>query len=104
VLISNFNNTNNVQGTGTTIVNLTLNGTVVPSVAPRSGGTAVTFFTSGPTGLSTALGVLQGGVCPRRQRAHNGRHVRYDLTGLSADHRSQTLCARALHREGLTVD
>jgi hypothetical protein len=61
VLISNFNNANNVQGTGTTIVKLTLNGTVVPSVAPGSVGTAVTFFTSGPTGLSTALGVLQGG-------------------------------------------
>jgi hypothetical protein len=61
VLISNFNNTNNVQGTGTTIVQLTLNGTVVPSVAPGSGGTAVTFFTSKPTGLTTALGVLQGG-------------------------------------------
>jgi hypothetical protein len=61
VLISNFNNTNNVQGTGTTIIKLTLNGTVVPSVAPGSGGTAVTFFTSGPTGLTTALGVLQGG-------------------------------------------
>jgi hypothetical protein len=61
VLISNFNNTNNVQGTGTTIVKLTPNGTVVPSVAPGSGGTAVTFFTSGPTGLTTALGVLQGG-------------------------------------------
>jgi hypothetical protein len=61
VLISNFNNTNNVQGTGTTIVQLTLNGTVVPSVAPGSGGNAVTFFTSKLTGLSTALGVLQGG-------------------------------------------
>jgi hypothetical protein len=61
VLISNFNNINNVQGTGTTIVKLTPNGTVVPSVAPGSSGTAVTFFTSVPTGLSTALGVLQGG-------------------------------------------
>jgi hypothetical protein len=61
VLISNFNNASNVQGTGTTIVKLTPNGTVVPSVAPGSGGTAVTFFTSSPTGLTTALGVLQGG-------------------------------------------
>jgi hypothetical protein len=62
VLISNFNNANNVQGTGTTIVKLTPNGTVVPSVAPGSSGSAVTFFTSTPTGLTTALGVLQGGV------------------------------------------
>jgi hypothetical protein len=61
VLISNFNNASNVQGTGTTIVKLTPNGTVVPSVALGSGGTAVTFFTSSPTGLTTALGVLQGG-------------------------------------------
>jgi hypothetical protein len=61
VLISNFNNLNNVQGTGTTIVKLTPNGTVVPSVMPGSGGTAITFFTSTPTGLTTALGVLQGG-------------------------------------------
>jgi hypothetical protein len=61
VLISNFNNSNNVQGTGTTIVKLVPNGTVAPSVAPGSSGTAVTFFTSGPTGLTTALGVLQGG-------------------------------------------
>ena len=61
VLISNFNNLNNVQGTGTTIVKLTPNGTVVPSVAPGSSGTAVTFFTSTPMGLTTALGVLQRG-------------------------------------------
>jgi len=39
VLISNFNNSNNVQGTGTTIVKLTPNGNVAPA------GTATTFFT-----------------------------------------------------------
>ena len=61
VLISNFNNLNNVQGTGTTIVKLTPNGAVVPPPPPGSSGTAVTFFTSTPTGLTTALGVLQGG-------------------------------------------
>jgi hypothetical protein len=61
VLISNFNNASNVQGTGTTIVKLTPNGTAVPSVAPGSTGSAVTFFTSTPAGLTTALGVLQGG-------------------------------------------
>jgi hypothetical protein len=61
VLMANFNNLNNVQGTGTTIVKLTPNGTVVPSVMPGSSGAATTFFTSTPTGLSTALGVLQGG-------------------------------------------
>jgi hypothetical protein len=61
VLISNFNNFNNLQGTGTTIVKLTPNGTIVPSVAPGSAGNAVTFFTSKLAGLTTALGVLQGG-------------------------------------------
>ena len=61
VLISNFNNFNNLQGTGTTIVKLTPNGTIVPSVAPGSRGNAATFFTSKLAGLTTALGVLQGG-------------------------------------------
>jgi len=61
VLVSNFNNLNNLQGTGATIVKLTPNGTVAPSVAVGSGGNAVTFFTSKLTGLSTALGVLRGG-------------------------------------------
>jgi hypothetical protein len=55
VLISNFNNSNNIQGTGTTIVKLTPNGTVAPA------GTATTFFTSTLGGLDTALGILQGG-------------------------------------------
>jgi hypothetical protein len=55
VLISNFNNLNNLQGTGTTIVKLTPNGTIAPA------GTAATFFTSKLSGLDTALGILQGG-------------------------------------------
>jgi hypothetical protein len=55
VLISNFNNFNNLQGTGTTIVKLAPNGTIAPS------GNAVTFFTSRLAGLTTALGVLQEG-------------------------------------------
>jgi hypothetical protein len=55
VLIANFNNSNNIQGTGTTIVKLTPNGTVAPA------GTASAFFTSTLAGLDTALGVLQGG-------------------------------------------
>ena len=62
VLISNFNNSNNVQGTGITIVKLTPNGTIAPTpVPPGSPGSAFTFFTSTPTGLTTALGVLRGG-------------------------------------------
>jgi hypothetical protein len=50
VLVSNFNNSNNVQGTGTTIVR----------IQPGTGKQSL-FFTSQEPGLSTALGVLQGG-------------------------------------------
>jgi DNA-binding beta-propeller fold protein YncE len=56
VLVSNFNSSANVQGTGTTIVQLSPQG---PLYLP---GTAVTFFTSNLPGLSTALGVLRGGL------------------------------------------
>jgi hypothetical protein len=56
VLVSNFNDNANIQGTGTTVV----------SVSPGSGavappGTATTFYSSPQMGLSTALGVLRGG-------------------------------------------
>jgi hypothetical protein len=56
VLVSNFNNSGNAQGTGTTIVQLTPNGLVAPP------GQATTFF-PGPSGLglTTALGVLRRG-------------------------------------------
>jgi hypothetical protein len=61
-LVSNFNDKTNVQGTGTTIVKLTLNGLVAPAVAAGQPGNAITFF-QGPKGLglSTALGVLRRG-------------------------------------------
>jgi len=55
VLVSNFNNTSNSQGTGTTIVRLSPRGPLAPP------GSAETFFTSALTGLSTALGALRGG-------------------------------------------
>ena len=56
VLVSNFNDSSNTQGNGTTII----------SFSPRSGavapsGTANTFYMSPLPGLSTALGVLRGG-------------------------------------------
>ncbi len=50
VLVSNFNNSANQQGTGTTIV----------KVAPN-GQTALFFQGAPPLGLTTALGVLKGG-------------------------------------------
>jgi DNA-binding beta-propeller fold protein YncE len=55
VLVSNFNSSANVQGTGTTIVQLTPRGPLAPP------GTAIVFFTSSLPGLSTALGVLRNG-------------------------------------------
>jgi hypothetical protein len=55
ILVSNFNNSNNLQGTGTTIIKLTPNGIISPA------GKASTFSTSQSIGLTTALGVLQGG-------------------------------------------
>lgn len=67
VLVSNFNDTTNTQGTGTTIIKFTpnANGVIAPAVPPATmpptPGNATTFFTSGPIGLTTALGVLKGG-------------------------------------------
>jgi hypothetical protein len=55
VLVSNFNDNANIQGTGTTIISF------APDAAVASPGTASTFFSSPQPGLSTALGVLRGG-------------------------------------------
>ena len=55
VLVSNFNDNANIQGTGTTIISFSPNGPLAP---PQM---ANTFFTSSLPGLSTALGVLRGG-------------------------------------------
>lgn len=55
VLVSNFNNADNSQGTGTTIIRLPAQGPLAPP------GTAITFFASPLAGLSTALGVLKAG-------------------------------------------
>jgi DNA-binding beta-propeller fold protein YncE len=55
VLVANFNDSGNIQGTGTTIVSLSGHGPLAPP------GEAAVFFTSKLVGLSTALGVLRGG-------------------------------------------
>jgi DNA-binding beta-propeller fold protein YncE len=55
VLVSNFNDSANIQGTGTTIVQLNPHGPLAPP------GTAQTVFSSTLPGLNTALGVLRGG-------------------------------------------
>ena len=61
VLVSNFNNIKNLQGTGTTIIKLRPTGNLAPGVSVGSMGNAVTFFSSPLAGLDTALGVLRGG-------------------------------------------
>src|ERR1700681_1900083 len=50
ILISNFNNRHNLQGTGTTIVRV-----------PASGSPSVFFQRHAPLGLSTALNILRNG-------------------------------------------
>jgi hypothetical protein len=50
ILVSNFNNSQNLQGTGTTILRV------------NSSGATSTFFTSSQGGLTAALGVLSNGV------------------------------------------
>ncbi len=55
VLVSNFNNSANLQGTGTTIVQLRPSGPLAPP------GMATVFFNSQLPGLSTALGALRAG-------------------------------------------
>jgi len=62
VLVANFNNLNNLQGLGVTIIKLTPSGgAVAPLVSPGQAGSATTFFTSSRQGLTTALGVLSKG-------------------------------------------
>ena len=51
ILVSNFNNTQNLQGTGTTIIRI-----------PSSGAPTTFFQGTAPLGLSTGLGVLQAGL------------------------------------------
>jgi hypothetical protein len=51
ILVSNFNNKQNLQGTGTTIVRI-----------PSSGAPTTFFQGTAPLGLSTGLGVLQAGL------------------------------------------
>jgi hypothetical protein len=62
VLVSNFNDFNNLQGRGTTIIKLTPNSTVAPAVPVGSGGNALTFFAGQQRGLTLALGVLRRGL------------------------------------------
>jgi hypothetical protein len=64
LLVANFNDINNCQGRGTTIIQFTPNNpadSVATAVPPGNPGNATTFFKGMHFGLSTALGVLKGG-------------------------------------------
>src|SRR5215469_5115673 len=61
VLVSNFNNSGNAQGTGTTIIKFTPGDAVAGAVPAGQGGNATTFFQGTGFGLTTALGVLRRG-------------------------------------------
>lgn len=61
ILVSNFNNSSNTQGTGTTIIKLTPNGLVAPAVPAGQMVNATTFFQGTGLGLTAALGVLRRG-------------------------------------------
>lgn len=61
VLVSNFNDINNLQGRGTTIIKLTPNSAVAPAVPVGSSGNAFTFFAGQQRGLTLALGLLRRG-------------------------------------------
>lgn len=56
ILVSNFNAASNLQGTGTTIMD-------VPAIPPSAPGTGVSIFFQGtaPLGLTTALNILRAG-------------------------------------------
>ena len=55
ILVSNFNSSANLQGTGTTIVDIT------PGPPSNPAGTAQVFFQGAGLGLTTALNVLKAG-------------------------------------------
>lgn len=67
ILVSNFNNSGNLQGTGTTIIKFTPGDVVAPGVPAGKPGNAATFFQGQAfpglpgLGLTLGLGVLQRG-------------------------------------------
>ena len=72
LLVSNFNNSDGLQGTGTTIVRM----------APD--GTTSTFFQGDAgLGLTTALGTLKKGFVVVGQYAHHRWHQRYRTAGVA---------------------
>ena len=74
VLVSNFNNSTNVQGTGTTIVEVSPHGKVFLFAGIKDS------YCPGGVGLTTALVVLRSGwVIVGSLPTQNGRHLRSRL-------------------------
>jgi hypothetical protein len=77
ILVSNFNNSKNLQGTGTTIVTITPNGVVSPP------GQATVFFQGKNLGLDTALGTLKlGFVVVGNLPSADGSYAKHRAGGL----------------------
>src|SRR5580700_7363736 len=84
VLVSNFNNSDNLQGTGTTIIKFTPSGPVSPA------GQASEFFKGSFPGLTTALGVLKRGFV--LVGSVHGRQVCDNQSGTAAVSGSEWQC------------
>ncbi len=74
VLVSNFNNSQNLQGTGTTIVRV-----------PQGGSPSLFFQSQRPyVGLSTALVAVKEGYVIGRQFSHRRRNLRHRAEWVAA--------------------
>jgi hypothetical protein len=75
LLVSNFNDKANSQGTGTTIVQVSPAGKQSPFATV--GASTLPGSCPGGVGLTTALSILPGRVCDRGKPPHVKRHVRH---------------------------
>ena len=87
LLISNFNNSGNLQGTGTTIVQITPSGTV--SLFAQIDAANLPDPCPGGVGLTTALGRIAERLGCGWQLADHGRHLGYGRCGMPARSRQQ---------------
>jgi hypothetical protein len=86
ILVSNFNDSGNTQGTGTTIIKLTPNGLVAPAVPAGQPGNAVAFFQGSGSRPDDSSGRASRRVGVGRQRSD----FKWRYTDrVAADYRSQ---------------